>query len=352
MVTGAGELVELLLELPVDEPDEFAFVVDPEDVVAEDDVLGESPLEAESSVEEGALESSGVLVVVAVVVDAGVDADETMAACWPEDAVVPIEPSNPMTPNASANVAAAVAAMRRRMSEMRRRRASRRSRAISFGDRDGSGVGAVVGMAVKLGAARKRTLEEPCEVPERGSRRSPSGGSGPSQPASALFAVDGFIARAPHGRSHTMKPRVRRLAMIAGAGALLGTTGCGAATTAQQSSSATTTQSQAQSAPALPGTPPAGRPPQRNLGALAAKLGVSTATLTKAMQAIGPTAGANGAPPRADMPAALAKQLGLSTAKVRAALDAVRPPGAPPQGAAPGSRPGTGSTTGGSTTQS
>jgi hypothetical protein len=190
VVTGAGELVDLLLELPV--------VVDPEDVVAEDDVLGEVSLEAEPSVEEEPLEPFVVVVVVVVVDDAGVDADETMAACWPEDAVVdPIEPWNAMTPKASANVAAAVAAMRRRMSEMRRRRASRRSRAISFGDRDGSGVGAVMGMAAKLGAARKRTLEEPCEVPERGSRRSPSGSSGLSQPPSAPFAVDGFIARAP-----------------------------------------------------------------------------------------------------------------------------------------------------------
>jgi hypothetical protein len=144
VVTGAGALfpddVDGVTELPVEDGD---------DVDAD---AGEGP-DVEVEVDPD---------------DAG---EETIAACRPDEAVVvPIEPSKAITANASANVAAAVAATRRRISEMRRRRASRRALAIWAADSDVSGGGEVWAMAANLGAPCKRTLEGSCEVPEHRGR--------------------------------------------------------------------------------------------------------------------------------------------------------------------------------------
>jgi hypothetical protein len=114
----------------------------------EDEVESSAGDEVESSAEDvDVLESSlDDEVVSSVVLGVGADvvAVDTMAACCPEAAVVvPIGPTNAITPKASANVAAAVAAIRRRISEMRRRRASRRALAISIGDSGVSGGGEV-----------------------------------------------------------------------------------------------------------------------------------------------------------------------------------------------------------------
>jgi hypothetical protein len=114
---------------------------------------------ADAAVEESSL-----------VVEPDDEAGEATAA-WPGDAVcAPIEPSNAITPKASANVVAAVAAMRRLISEIRRRRASRRALAIAAGDRGVSGVGEVWDMTAKLGAPAEKTLEGACEVPEKRGR--------------------------------------------------------------------------------------------------------------------------------------------------------------------------------------
>lgn len=123
-----------------------------------------------------------------------------------------------------------------------------------------------------------------------------------------------------------MRPRVRRLAVIVGASAVLGATGCGAAnSSSQQSSSASGTQQSAAQAPT-------GGP---DLSALATKLGVSEAKLRAAMAATRPS-GTPGQAPSGDPATALAKKLGLSAAKVRAAMQALGPPGGqPPSGSAP-----------------
>jgi NAD(P)-dependent dehydrogenase (short-subunit alcohol dehydrogenase family) len=132
-----------------------------------------------------------------------------------------------------------------------------------------------------------------------------------------------------------MKPRVRKVAVIVGASALLGAAGCGAATQA----GTTTTQAAGTSAAARAGGP--------DVSALAAKLGVSTSALQKAMQATMPSQSSGGSPSQAqDRAAALAKQLGISEAKVRAALQSLRPSGQPPgNGSAPAAPP-SGTTTG------
>jgi hypothetical protein len=111
-----------------------------------------------------------------------------------------------------------------------------------------------------------------------------------------------------------MKPRIRRLAMIVGATALVGAAGCGAAGQADSPSQQT--------------DPPAANA-RPDLSALAAKLGVSTSRLETAMQATRPSPSSANAQDRA---AALAKELGISEAKVRAALQSLGPPSRRPQG--------------------
>jgi hypothetical protein len=63
------------------------------------------------------------------------------------------------------------------------------------------------------------------------------------------------------------------------------------------------------------------------VGALAEKLGVTTAKLQAAMQEARPDQGSS---PQ-DMTAALAKALGISESKVSAAMQATRPSGTPPE---------------------
>jgi biotin operon repressor len=119
-----------------------------------------------------------------------------------------------------------------------------------------------------------------------------------------------------------MKPRIRRLAVIVGATALVGAAaGCGAAKDQSGSASAANAN-----APAAAGQP--------DLSALAAKLGVSTSALQKAMQATRPSQPSSGSSStRQDPTAALAKALGISEAKVRAAMRSLGPPtGQQPQG--------------------
>jgi hypothetical protein len=127
-----------------------------------------------------------------------------------------------------------------------------------------------------------------------------------------------------------MRPRVRRLAVIVGASAVLGATGCGAANSTSQQSSASSGAQQQQSSAAQA---PAGAP---DLSGLATKLGVSESKLRAAMEATRPS-GTPGQAPSGDPATALAKELGLSAAKVRAAMQAVGPPGGgqPPSGSAP-----------------
>jgi biotin operon repressor len=113
-----------------------------------------------------------------------------------------------------------------------------------------------------------------------------------------------------------MRPRIRRsIAVLGAAGLLAVAAGCGGAATTTTTSSGGSTNTAA--------TQPQGAP---DLSTLAGKLGVSTAKLEKAMQAIRPQAGAQ----PGDMAAALAKQLGISTSKVKSALESVRPSGTPP----------------------
>src|SRR5688572_25446886 len=134
-----------------------------------------------------------------------------------------------------------------------------------------------------------------------------------------------------------MQGRSRKLAVFAGAAALAG--GVAAGVASQGDADAATTQAAiAQRA----GDPP-GPPGARDLSALANALGVSTAKLRAALEAVRPDGGPDAQPPagRGEHPlaAALAEQLGLSTAKVEAVLEAVRPAGAPggppPDGATP-----------------
>jgi biotin operon repressor len=103
------------------------------------------------------------------------------------------------------------------------------------------------------------------------------------------------------------RPRIRKLAVIVGASALVGAAGCGAASSDNASNASNGN-----------GTAPAAaqRP---NLSALADKLGVSTSALEKAMQSARPSSGQ-------DPAAALAKALGISETKVREAMQALGPP--------------------------
>jgi hypothetical protein len=127
-------------------------------------------------------------------------------------------------------------------------------------------------------------------------------------------------------------PKVRKVAVIVGAtGLLAAATGCGGAAATSSSGG------QGASPPAQAQQPSGARAPDAS--ALAKALGVSTADLQKAMQALprptAPSADGQGA---SDRITALAKALGLSEAKVRAAMQATRPSGAPqapPSGAAP-----------------
>jgi hypothetical protein len=120
-------------------------------------------------------------------------------------------------------------------------------------------------------------------------------------------------------QEETMQPRFRRVAVFVGAAAIAGGAGVGVA--AQNGSSSASTAA-AIGRPGGPGGP--GGPGRIDAGALARRLGVSTARLQAAMEKSWP-----GAPPaggsRGSMAADLAKALGLSTAKVQAALDATRP---------------------------
>jgi biotin operon repressor len=111
----------------------------------------------------------------------------------------------------------------------------------------------------------------------------------------------------------------RSIAVLGAAGLLSVAAGCGgAATTASTGAGGTTDTAATQ-----PGPP--------DMSTLAQKLGVSTAKLQQAMQAIRPS---GTTPPSPDtMAAALAKQLGISTSKVQAALESVRPSGTPPPAA-------------------
>jgi len=145
-----------------------------------------------------------------------------------------------------------------------------------------------------------------------------------------------------------MKPRIRRLVVIAGASTALGVAGCGGAASSQNAGAQSGAGSQSQAAQgAAPG------PGGFDLGALATKLGVTESKLRTAMQKARPS-GTPGSGSATDPTATLAKELGLSTAKVRAALQALAPAGGagngvPPQGVPPsGPAPQDTSTTSGS----
>ena len=136
-----------------------------------------------------------------------------------------------------------------------------------------------------------------------------------------------------------MSSKIRKIAVIVGAGSVLAVAGCGS-TTSSSSTAAPAGAAQQQQA---------GAPAAADLSALAKKLGVSTARLQEAMQATRPSQGASGSA-ATDPAAALAKELGLSAAKVRAAMQATRPSGtpqAPPSGSAPpsGAAPSSSSST-------
>jgi biotin operon repressor len=153
-----------------------------------------------------------------------------------------------------------------------------------------------------------------------------------SVPSQRPFSVRAHARHSPT-KETTVKPRVRKVAVIVGASALLGAAGCGATT--QTSTSAA-------------GTSAAARTGGPDVSALAAKLGVSTSALQKAMQATRPSQPSSGSQSQAqDRAAALAKELGISEAKVRAAMQSLGPPSGQSQGngSAPAAPP-SGTTTG------
>ena len=118
-----------------------------------------------------------------------------------------------------------------------------------------------------------------------------------------------------------MRPRIRRLVVIAGAGAALGVAGCGGAAGSQNAGAQSGADSQSQAAQgAAPG------PGGFDLSALATELGVTESKLRTAMQKARPS-GSPGSGSATDPTATLAKELGLSTARVRAALQALAPSG-------------------------
>jgi len=147
------------------------------------------------------------------------------------------------------------------------------------------------------------------------------------------------------------RPRIRKLAVLVGTTALLGGTvaGCGSSSSSGSTSNGTATTAQA----GQDGGGPGGMMSTATLKTLAAKLGVSTSALQKAMQSARPSGGgqpgADGASsaapsstsqtdPQTQMAAAIAESLDLSESKVAAALKAVMPSapsgggdGAPPQ---------------------
>jgi hypothetical protein len=108
----------------------------------------------------------------------------------------------------------------------------------------------------------------------------------------------------------------RSIAVLGAAGLLAVVAGCGGAAATSSTSAGGTSNTTA----AQPGPP--------DMSTLAEKLGVSTAKLQQAMQAIRPTDGTQPSP--ATMAAALAEQFGISTSRVQAALESVRPSGTPP----------------------
>ena len=138
-------------------------------------------------------------------------AAEADAVVWVE-LVVPIEPSNAMTPKASAKIASAAAITRLRIREMRCARARSFSRASSFGERpksgerpgsgerSGSREGGVVwgvrsDMAAKVGARCESGPGRPREVPGA---------------ASALVEDSGRSRAAPGRRAdHSSRPGPR-----------------------------------------------------------------------------------------------------------------------------------------------
>jgi hypothetical protein len=151
----------------------------------------------------------------------------------------------------------------------------------------------------------------------RDSARAPA-----SRPPSELSATP---KPNPGRRAHpgVMSSRIRRIVVFVGAtGVLAAAAGCGG-TVATSSSSGAQAASQPSGQQQRPGAGP------RDLSALAAKLGVSSARLQEAIQATRPSSPGAGAPNATDRAAALAKALGLPEAKVRAAMQAVGPGGAP-----------------------
>jgi biotin operon repressor len=108
----------------------------------------------------------------------------------------------------------------------------------------------------------------------------------------------------------------RSIAVLGAAGLLAVAAGCGGSATTSSTSAGGTSNTAA--------TQP-GRPDSTSL---AEKLGVSTARLQQAMQAIRPTGETPPSP--GTMAAALAKELRISTSKVQAAMESVRLSGTPP----------------------
>jgi Clp amino terminal domain, pathogenicity island component len=132
-----------------------------------------------------------------------------------------------------------------------------------------------------------------------------------------------------------MDPRFRKVAVFVGAAALATGVGVGVASQGNGTASSPGASSQLADAPGARGAPG-----DRDLSALAEKLGVTTDKLHAAMEAARSSTGGVPQPGDRDaMAAALAKELGLSTDKVSAALESLRPQGAPggtpPSGAAP-----------------
>lgn len=129
-----------------------------------------------------------------------------------------------------------------------------------------------------------------------------------------------------------MKPRLRNTAALLGVTGMVALAGCGSDPASQADATNGQAADAASGQPQQPGQAP-------SLDALAAKLGVSTEKLQRAIEATRSDAGSAGQPPSTDPAAALADELGLSEAKVRAAMEALGPAGGPPAGGRQGAPP-------------
>ena len=128
-----------------------------------------------------------------------------------------------------------------------------------------------------------------------------------------------------------MDPRFRKVAVFVGAAALATGVGVGVASQGGETASSQAAPSQRTGAQGARGG--------MDFGALAEKLGVTSAELRAAMDAARSAAPAGPQAGQDARAAALAKELGLPTDKVAAALQSLRPQGAPrgipPAGGAP-----------------